>query len=266
MAKQSWTREELLLAFNLYCKIPFGQYHRHNKDVIKLAQAIERTPSAVAMKLSNFASFDPHHQQRGVSGLSNASKADRAIWEEFNNDWNRLVLESETILEQSKIEVVDDIQRETETVLQSSGLTPEKEFTGATETEHYVKIRLAQRFFRQAILANYQSKCCICGLPVPQLLIASHIIRWKDSEDLRVNPRNGLCLCAIHDKAFDRGFITVKSNYQILVSPIIHAYLPGKAVQNYFTNYDDHPIILPDKFVPDQKFLDHHQNEYFVSG
>ena len=74
-----WTREELILAINLYCKLPFGRLHRANPDIIHLAKLIHRTPSAVALKLVNFASFDPSLRARGIKGASNASKLDSQI-------------------------------------------------------------------------------------------------------------------------------------------------------------------------------------------
>jgi hypothetical protein len=95
MTLRGWSRDELLLAFNLYCKTPFGRLHRNNLDIIALADHLGRTPSAVAMKLVNFASLDPTHQQRNVSGLRNASQSDQAIFEEFSSDWERLAFESE---------------------------------------------------------------------------------------------------------------------------------------------------------------------------
>lgn len=63
-----WTREELILAINLYCKIPFGKLHRNNPDIIKLAKLIDRTPNTVSYKLVNFASFDPSLEARGIKG------------------------------------------------------------------------------------------------------------------------------------------------------------------------------------------------------
>lgn len=74
-----WTRDELILAANLYCKLPFGRLHRLNPDVINLASLIGRTPSSVAFKLVNFASLDPSLKARGIKGASNAGKLDRMI-------------------------------------------------------------------------------------------------------------------------------------------------------------------------------------------
>jgi hypothetical protein len=72
-----------------------------DQEIIRIAGLIGRTPDAVTMKLSNFASFDPYHQPRGGVGLQNASKADREIWKEFNDDWNQIAVESEAVYQQT---------------------------------------------------------------------------------------------------------------------------------------------------------------------
>src|SRR6266705_3386409 len=76
----NWSRDELLACFNLYCRIPFGKLHKGNPEIIEAAKAFHRTPSAVAMKLVNFASFDPAQRSRNVKGLVNVSRQDRALW------------------------------------------------------------------------------------------------------------------------------------------------------------------------------------------
>ena len=98
MERRLWTREELILAFNLYLKLPFGKLHHGNPDIIHLAQIIGRTADAVAMRLSNFASVDPFHQQRGVGGLSGGRKQVEPIWNEFSRNKEDLIFESEKIL------------------------------------------------------------------------------------------------------------------------------------------------------------------------
>lgn len=64
--QQLWTRDELILAINLYCKLPFGKIHRGNPDIVELANLLGRTPSSIAYKLVNFASLDPSLQARGI--------------------------------------------------------------------------------------------------------------------------------------------------------------------------------------------------------
>jgi hypothetical protein len=77
MATNRWTKEQLKLAFHLYCQLPFGKLDMRTPEVIKLAGLIGRTPGAVAMKLSNFASLDPAITGTGRKGLEGASNLDR---------------------------------------------------------------------------------------------------------------------------------------------------------------------------------------------
>src|SRR5258705_11168475 len=93
-----WTREELIIAFNLYCKIPFGRIDQSNPAIIALADVLGRTPASVAWKLANFARLDPSLQARGVKGASHGTKGEVAVWEAFNNNWEGLAFESERLL------------------------------------------------------------------------------------------------------------------------------------------------------------------------
>ena len=58
-SKGNWTSEQLKLAFAFYCETSFGKLHSKNPQIVELAKLIARTPSALAMKLVNFASLDP---------------------------------------------------------------------------------------------------------------------------------------------------------------------------------------------------------------
>jgi predicted restriction endonuclease len=257
--RRNWQREELLLALNLYCRLPFGQYHNRNPEIIQLANFMGRTPNAVAMKLSNFASFDSYHQSRGIKGLQNSSQGDRDIWDEFSTNWDELAIQSEM----AYMRLSGD---ETQAILNSF---PEPDvapvaFSGPTEAERSVKVRLGQTFFRKVIMSSYASKCCVCGIPIPELLIASHIIPWHDDANLRVNPHNGLCLCALHDKGFDRGFFTLDEDYRVLIGRTIQQLLPNSALQSGFKAHEGQKISLPDKFIPKQAFLELHRNTYFL--
>lgn len=154
MTKRVWTRDELLVAFNFYCRTPFGLYHSGNSDVIRLAEKIGRTPGAVAMKLCNLANFDPVHQARGVQGLSNTSRADKDIWDEFNANSEALAVESQQAF--SRI------------VLEQPAPEPEAQeptiSDGPTEATRTVRTRLVQGFFREAVLSSYAYQCAICEL------------------------------------------------------------------------------------------------------
>lgn len=252
MPSNKWTREELIIAFNLYCKIPFGKIHIHNPEIISLAKILGRTPSAVSWKLANFASLDPSLQKRNISGASHGSKLDAEIWNEFNSDWDKLAFESEKLLAQragKKIEETSDIELSD---LPKVG----------KERETTVKVRVNQNFFRKTVLAAYDFKCCITGLDIPELLNASHIIPWTKDEANRINPRNGLCLNAIHDRAFDRGLLTITPEFTIKVSKSLKQ-INNNAVQTFFLKYDGLAITLPARFAPDTRFLEYHNRNIF---
>ena len=75
--KNIWTYEEHILAFNLYCKIPFSKINANYPPVKELAKIINRSNSSVAMKLANFARLDPALKARNISGLTQGAKGEK---------------------------------------------------------------------------------------------------------------------------------------------------------------------------------------------
>ena len=248
MARKNWTREETILAFELYCRMPFGKIHDSNDEIIELANLIGRSPAAVAMKMCNLASYDPELRKRGVSGLVNTSKLERIIWEEFQNDWELLALESKTILENLKPVDV------------SIEIIPKGEEKDAT-----IRQRIGQNFFRKAVLNAYDGSCCITAISIPQLLIASHIKPWifSDIRTERANPSNGLCLNALHDKAFDQGLITIDKEYKIVVSEILKRKTIDESTKAWIISCEGKKIKLPRKFLPAKQFIEYHNDVIF---
>jgi predicted restriction endonuclease len=253
MAVNHWTRDELLLTFNLYCRTPFGKLHRSNPEIISLARSIGRTPSAVAMKLVNFASFDPVQQERQIKGLRNASRADRDIWDEFNANPEELAFESQQVLLQLSSEARDGI-------VEPKSLFP----TSLTESTRLIRTRLVQSFFRDAVLSSYEFKCAFCSLDLPELLNASHIIPWSQNVERRADPRNGLSLCAIHDRAFDRGLLSVGESFEILLAT--RARLHSSESRLYLVallEIESKVLSWPKRFAPDSEALAYHREHIF---
>jgi putative restriction endonuclease len=254
-----WTREHLLIALNLYCKLPFGSFDRNNKVVKEVAAKMGRSSGSLAMKLSNFASFDPVHRARGIKGLEGASKLDRTMWDEFQANTLLLGEESEELLHdlftKDENKEVDFLARDKVRIIPPSG---------PTEIQASVKVRRGQQFFRQAVLNAYDIRCCISGINVPRLLIASHIKPWGKFPDERLNPRNGLCLSVLHDAAFDNGLITLDQSLKIVLSKHLRKFFPQPALEQNFIPFEGKSIRLPDKLaVPDSEFLRYHREELF---
>lgn len=248
-SRRPWQRHELLMAMNLYCRLPFGKMHRGNPLVVRLASRLGRTPSSVAMKLVNLASLDPVQQARGIRGLSGASAADRAVWQEFHNDWERLAVESELLVQPA-----------------ASAARPQRQsdFEGPTAATREVRVRLGQQFFRRAVLASYGGRCCITGNPIRELLTASHIMPWSTHPDHRVDPTNGLCLARTHDAAFDQGLITFDENMRLVLSSRLKAYLPNEQLKRDFLHYEGQRLMPPERFTPRSAFMEHHRQAIFA--
>ena len=253
----TWNAEETKLAFHLYCQLPFGKLHQRNPEIIALAALIGRTPSAVAMKLCNFASLDPAITGTGRKGLQKASKLDREIWRAFHDDWDALTQECERIRQHlgSDKGLPDQSTENDGADVDYSG-----EDTPAMRSQ-----RLRQAFFRRAVLSSYRNRCCVSRLDVPPLLVASHIIPWNQDKKNRLNPRNGLCLSALYDKAFDRGLITLDENYRIVLARSL-ANNRSEAARRFFHSIAGKPIELPERFWPDPTFLEHHRQHIFFDA
>lgn len=255
MKSTNWTKEQTKLAFHLYCQIPFGKIHSRNPEVMALAGLIGRTPGAVAMKMSNLASLDPAITSSGRSGLGNASAMDKEVWEEFHSDWEKLALECEQLKAiKSNDKIVEDDSDD-------SIFIPD-DFTGETK-KVIIEQRVKQHFFRKAVLSSYSGRCCISGVSDSRLLVASHIIPWSKDKANRLNPSNGLCLSAIHDKAFDKGLISLTDEFRIIISDDLKKQKDDFVLQT-FISFENKLIQLPEKFIPEAAFLAYHREHIFV--
>jgi putative restriction endonuclease len=253
--RSGWTRQQLLVAFNLYCRMPFGKMHSRNPDVIKYADLIGRTPSALAMKLTNIASLDPAVTSTGRKGLEGASATDKAMWEEMQADWGRFAIEAQ--------QATSDLGASAELQADASGDPVPDEIVDYIGINKSVQatIRVGQEFFRRAVLSAYDYKCCITGLAVPRLLVASHIVPWRSDPKNRLNPSNGLCLSVLHDRAFDVGIITIAEDMTVRVSRK-YANNADRFFRSALLAYDGKSIAQPEKFRPHAEFLANHRKMF----
>lgn len=254
MAKDNWTREQTILAFNLYFKIPYGTIHGRNPKIRELAEIVGRTRGAVGRKMQNLASFDPVQQARGIKGLSHASKLDGEIFNEFVNNWEGLAFESEKILaEKQHISLEEKVTIKEQKWQSKQG----------KDVVRSVKVRVGQDFFREIVLNNFDSKCAISGIDIPEMLRASHIVPWSKDEKIRVNPENGLCLSALYDVAFDQGFIGVSTDHKIILAEKLKKRKKEVYFQEHFGRLEGVEIRSPSKFFPRKEFLEYHLDIIF---
>jgi putative restriction endonuclease len=249
-----WTKEELILTLNLYLKIPLKKISKSNSEVKNLAEILGRTPSAIALRLANFVHVDPFHIDRGIKGMSNGFNQVKPIWDEFIKDREELIFLSEQILAQKENTTIekkfDDILFDT------------KDLKGQ-DIIRAIKTRVNQSVFREMVLSNYNSKCAITGLDIPELLLASHIMPWSKNEEHRLNPENGICLSALYDKAFDKGLIGINTNHEIIFSDSLKKKKETEFYNIYFSSLEKQKIIVAQKYLPRKEFLECHLDTIF---
>lgn len=243
-----WTREESILAFELYCRIPFQRTKANNPAVQELARLLGRTPASVARKLGNFGALDPELREKEISGLTHTSKLDRQVWDEFHADWNELVWKANQIRQQKRH--------------RAEVFRPVTQPTGPSETLRMTKQRAHQSFFRDAILSSYGVTCCVTGLAIPECLIASHIIPWSVDERFRTDPTNGLCLSATFDRLFESRLMTVTPDLLVRFSSRIMDSR-NRVEQELLCRYNNHPIRRPHRFLPSAEHLAWHSANCF---
>jgi hypothetical protein len=249
---RGWKREQLVAVLSLYCRTPFGRLHKTNPEIVALAAKIGRTPSAVAMKASNFASLDPVLEARGIKGLDGASKQDRAIWAELHGDSENFAAESEEAYENLHIQEDDDVD---DIAALDNIVIP----AGPTETTAVVRVRRVQKFFRRTVRIAYGGACAVCDFDIKRMLVASHIIGWAADERRRADPTNGLLLCVLHDRAFDQAFMTFDADLHVRISPKLKNARSTALQKPAFLDYDGRPLRSPERFAPDPAALEHHR-------
>lgn len=258
-----WTKEETTLCFYLYCQIPFSRTNKSNPEVVKLASLLDRTIGSVVRKLGNLGAVDERLRAFNISGLTNYAKLDKEIFDEYLNDWEGLVTASQGILNKINtdkgIKLIKPIEEtvENDIIAEFSRLAKLP-----TEKQAMVNVRIRQSFFRRAVLSNFDSKCCISGIDIPELLVASHIVPWKADKKSRIDPQNGLLLSEIHDKAFDIGFITITPDYIIRVSKRLFKS-KSEFTKNAILDFEGKEINLLSKFLPKAEYLHWHNKNIF---
>jgi len=161
---------------------------------------------------------------------NNIEKADKKIDNDFYDDF---------------IEGVQDIEQQNYKVEDKKAKT---------------KVRHKQNAFSKKIKTNYKYECAICGIKHKSFLIGSHIIPWTEDDSIRLDPKNGICLCVLHDNAFDKGYLSIDSNYRVIVSPKLEK---DKKLYRLIKKHENNKNNLSRKSKPDKENLKYHRENIF---
>ncbi len=135
------------------------------------------------------------------------------------------------------------------------------------------RARLGQHRFAKQVLSNYDHTCAFCGFAPHhiagyKMLLASHIKPWRDSNNReRLDPRNGIAACPVHDTAFDTGLLTVNGGLRIHRSDQLEASIGlDSRAEDYFgeRGIGDRLIVPATGSPPRKRYLDWHKSEIFL--
>lgn len=242
-----WSREDIIVAYALYCITPLKDIRLKNKVIQQIAQKRGLSPSSLVLRMQNFRYLDPAVNKEKQTGLGHVAKKDKEIFSEFKNDWGNLSASAEKI---TKLNLFDS--------------APDKGARPISSLTEKNKVSRERAFFRKSVLAAYENQCCISGLSISNLLTASHIKPYNKcrASSERTNPENGLCLNSFYDKAFDFGLFTVGPNYIIHVSQIVKN-TKDDFTQTWLTRLEGTTILKPVRFQPDKEYLQYHNDVVF---
>jgi putative restriction endonuclease len=236
--RRNWTQDEVRKALVLYLRTSYGRIHQRNPEIIALAAEIGRTASSVALKMVNLAALDDSLPRKG---MSNASQTDRQVWNDF-------LSRPETFTSSREfVQILPDY----------GGFS---DGAGTTVAVQSVR-RVGQDVFRQAILTAYQGRCAVTGIDDPRLLNASHIVGWSEDSAHRINLRNGICLGALHDRAFDRHLISFDQDWRMMIRQDV----PLAAKQALERGAETH-LRMPERFLPDPELIARHRKIFLEAA
>ena len=260
--QRNWTWNETLMAWALYMILPSKALVATDSHIQALARAIGRSDNAVKMKAWNIAAQDERRIRKGLKGLSQGSVLDRRVWEAFAQQGDALLLEAINLLDEALSQGVA-FEGRAYGVVELPVELPAVELPVGATREATVAARVNQNYFRNRLMENYSGRCCLTGLSVDRLLVASHIKPWSvaDPATERLAPDNGLLLNSLHDRAFDQGLITLDRDLRVVVSPVVPA--DDEAACALLWAYEGRRIALPEAFPPRKEFLEYHNDVVF---
>ena len=269
--RRNWSREETMMAFALYIVLEPRECDDKGPDVQRLASFLHRTPGSVALKIWNIASHDVNRSAQGKAGMKHGSKLDSQVWQWYAENPDIFITKCLDLLQDALLQADEHhfhpaplasdrySTLETATKLVIGKLNPEGGEREATTIQ-----RINQSYFRNSLLSNYRHTCCITGIRIPSMLIASHIKPWKASTPAeKIAASNGLLLNAFHDRAFDQGLISIDDDYRIMVNhdKVMHSPINDQ----WLYDFEGRRITLPSISQPSHEFIEYHHKHIFLT-
>lgn len=228
-----FTEEEVIKVVKSY--LVDGLSHRKIQSQILGLPAPNNGGGYIAMDILHY--FNIHGDDKGILLKEDINN----LIENANGNYNEILRKIKAYLEE------ENITQKIIKGLKTDGIV-------STEITIETKQRVGQDKLRDYILDIYEHKCALCDIDKDDLLICSHIIPWRVEEKNRLNPKNAICLCALHDKLFDKGYFSLNESYEIIFG--------SKADDKIMSILKDVKFREPLESLPDKELLEIHYNSY----
>lgn len=133
------------------------------------------------------------------------------------------------------------------------------------EIQTYIAQRIGQDKIRRMVLKNYHNQCALCDVNDSHMLVASHIIPWKENKILRGKLDNVICLCVMHDKLFELGKIGIGTDYQVIFSK---SFLKDCETTNFYQSCKLATLTKlnsPLHLFPSKEYLANHRKTFSLN-
>ncbi|NMM96920.1 restriction endonuclease R.BbrI [Bifidobacterium sp. DSM 109960] len=259
-----------MMAFALYITLEPRECDDKGLDVQRLAFFLHRTPSSVALKIWNIAAYDANRKARGRVGMKHGSKLDAQVWQWYEEAPDAFMEECLDLLQNALWEAnrsnftPEPLATDRHSSLETASSILSTRIPEGKERTALTLQRVNQSYFRNSLMQNYMHTCCMTGIRIPALLIASHIKPWKASTPAeKTAASNGLLLNAFHDRAFDQGFISIDDDYRIMVNhdKVKHSEVNDK----WIYEFEGRAITLPAVGCPSHEFIEYHHKHVFLA-
>lgn len=179
-------------------------------------------------------------------------------WEHFFNQYGMNCINKEDFLNLLMLSNADMNDIDNDSIKDEVEMLQQME-RGDYSVDDYVgkqKIRKGQKVFADKVKLVYQNTCAITGVNTRDFLVASHIIPWAADKKHRLDPRNGICLSVLVDKAFDKGYISIDEKYKVILSKHL---VQDNILYNELKKFEGKKIKLVKGYEPKQEFLEWHR-------
>ena len=244
--RRLWTEDETLFLFKIFLTEPVQSLPVSSPRIQELARTLNRKPGSIHRKLADIYSNEPSYIESGRK-QTNCAKLVSEIWNDLYSDCEStmkrmdVAYESVTGLDNGEIIIDYDI---------SPGLDVPVEATR----------RKGQQVFRLRVAHNFEYRCCITGIAIPCLMVASHIKAWSESTPKeRTDPGNGLYLNRLHDCLFDRHMMTVDEDMRIEYADSLRSGNSDDTYEVFFGRYEGMRIHEPVCNSVNNAYMDEHR-------